>query len=338
MCQLDRATPGTRRNSVTHALGRRSAVESRAFPLLNRPDVLIQGGRKLRRVPFATRASGTIVRDVWIGPVHTLAQAYSAPTMVGKPARACRVLAIVRMRATSSPLIGHKGATTARGLERWATLATAAAIIGYGLTRRTVSGTCIAVAATPLAYRGLAGSWPSVTNGRGAHGDTRAALGGRRGIHVRESIRLEKPLEEVYRFWRQLENLPRFMTHLERVTELDDRRSHWVARGPADMRVEWDAEIINEVPNKVLGWRSLPGSDVVSAGSVNFSLVRGGRSTQVSVHLQYAPPTGRAGALLASLFGREPSQTIREDLRHLKQILEAGEIPQAVPKRSRKRG
>ena len=246
------------------------------------------------------------------------------------------MLAIVRMRATSTTLTGRKRAATASGIERWASLATATAIIGYGLTRRTVSGTAIAVAATPLAYRGLAGSWPSLTNGRGAHGDTRTALGGRRGIHVREAIRLEKPLDEVYRFWRQLENLPRFMTHLEQVTQLDDQRSHWVARGPADIRVEWDAEIINEVPNKVLGWRSLPGSDVVSAGSVNFSLVRGGRSTQVTVHLQYAPPTGRAGALLASLFGREPSQTIREDLRHLKQILEAGEIPQ-VAQRSRKR-
>ena len=196
---------------------------------------------------------------------------------------------------------------------------------------------CIAMAATPLAYRGLAGSWPAFTGNRRADGDTREALHGPRGIHVRESIRLEKPLDEVYRFWRRLENLPRFMTHLQQVTDLGDGRSHWIAKGPADIRVEWDAEIINEVPNKVLGWRSLAGADVVSAGSVNFSSVRGGRSTQLAVHLQYAPPAGRAGALLASLFGREPSQTIREDLRHLKHILEAGEIPQAVPQRPRKR-
>jgi uncharacterized membrane protein len=154
---------------------------------------------------------------------------------------------------------------------------------------------------------------------------------------VRESIRLEKPLAEVYSFWRRLENLPRFMTHLEQVTELGNGRSHWIARGPADIRVEWDAEIINEVPHKVLGWRSLPGADVASAGSVNFSSVRGGRSTQLAVHLQYAPPAGRAGALFARLFGREPSQTVREDLRHLKHMLEAGEIPQAVPQRPRKR-
>jgi uncharacterized membrane protein len=147
---------------------------------------------------------------------------------------------------------------------------------------------------------------------------------------VRESIRLEVTLEAVYRFWRRLENLPQFMTHLERVTETGEGKSHWVASGPAGLAVEWDAEIINEVENQVIAWRSLPGSDVVTAGSVNFDAVRGGRSTQVSVHLQYAPPAGKAGALVASLFGREPSQTIREDLRHFKQLLEAGEIPRAT--------
>ena len=103
-----------------------------------------------------------------------------------------------------------------------------------------------------------------------------------------------------------------------------------MAAGPAGLAVEWDAEIINEVENKLIAWRSLPGSDVVTAGSVNFDAARGGRSTQVSVHLQYAPPAGKAGALVASLFGREPSQTIREDLRHFKQLLEAGEIPRAT--------
>jgi uncharacterized membrane protein len=120
------------------------------------------------------------------------------------------------------------------------------------------------------------------------------------------------------------------MTHLDRVTETPDGKSHWVARGPAGLAVEWDAEIINEVENQVIGWRSLPGSDVVTAGSVNFNTTRGGRGTYVSVHLQYAPPAGKAGALIASLFGREPSQTIREDLRHFRQLLEAGEIPRAT--------
>ena len=100
---------------------------------------------------------------------------------------------------------------------------------------------------------------------------TLARRSGDRGIHVREAVRLEKPISEVYAFWRQLENLPRVFAHLEQVSELGNGRSHWIARGPADLGVEWDAEIINEVENKVIGWRSLPESDIVTAGSVNFA-------------------------------------------------------------------
>jgi len=215
--------------------------------------------------------------------------------------------------------------------ENWLALGTGAVLLLMAASRRSAIGGWLAVSAAPLLYRGLTGEWPAILEGAARRGNTRAALGGARGIHVRESIRLEAPIEDVYRFWRRLENLPTFMTHLDQVTEISDAKSHWVAAGPAGLAVEWDAEIINEIENKVLAWRSLPGSDVVTAGSVNFDAARGGRSTQVSVHLQYAPPAGKAGALVASLFGREPSQTIREDLRHFKQRLEAGEIPRATP-------
>jgi len=211
--------------------------------------------------------------------------------------------------------------------ESWLALGAGAVLFAIGASRRSKAGAWLAVSSVPLLYRGIAGHWPNILNGHS--NSTRAALGGDRGVHVRESARLEMPVADVYRFWRRLENLPRFMTHLEQVTETADGRSHWVAAGPAGVPVEWDAEIINEVENKVLAWRSLPGSDIVTAGSVNFESARGGRSTQVSVHLQYAPPAGKAGAFVAWLFGREPSQTIREDLRHFKQLLEAGETPRA---------
>jgi uncharacterized membrane protein len=231
----------------------------------------------------------------------------------------------LRERVAHHPSIG--------ALERVAALTTATAVVAYGLSRRTLPGVCLAAAATPLAYRGLAGDWPRVGNGHTPQTRTRAALGGDRGIHVHESVRLERPIAEVYRFWRHFENLPRFMNYLERVTDLGNGRSRWVARGPAGTRVTWDAEIINDIENKVIGWQSLPGADVVNAGSVNFDTVRNGRSTQLTVHLQYAPPAGRAGSLVAMVFGREPSQTIREDLRRLKQLLEAGEFPHAKPRR-----
>lgn len=219
---------------------------------------------------------------------------------------------------------------TVGDLERWSVLASAAMLVSYGLRRGSMTGACCVAAATPLVYRGLAGRWPA---GIEAGFDTRATLAGARGTHVRESIRLELPLGEVYRFWRRLENLPRFMSHLVAVTDLGGGRSHWTARGPAGVTVEWDAEIINQIPNRVLAWRSLPGGDVTSAGSVTFEPARAERGTQLTVTLQYAPPAGPLGRAVATLFRREPSQTIREDLRTLKQILEAGEIARAAAPR-----
>jgi uncharacterized membrane protein len=224
----------------------------------------------------------------------------------------------------------HDRTTSLSDAENWLALGSGALLLLVGASRRSVIGGLAAASSVPLLYRGIMGHWPAVANGLTRPDNTKEALGGVRGVHARETIRLEVPLADVYGFWRRLENLPRFMTHLDRVAESSDGRSHWVAIGPAGLAVEWDAEIINEVENKLIAWRSLPGSDVVSAGSVNFERVRDGRSTQVSVHLQYAPPAGKAGALIASLFGREPSQTIREDLRHFKQLLEAGEIPRAT--------
>jgi uncharacterized membrane protein len=214
-------------------------------------------------------------------------------------------------------------------VEKWLALTTGAVLLLTGASRRSAMGTCLAMSSAPLLYRGITGRWPNGKSDVDA-ADTRRALANDRGILVRESVRLEVPVAEVYRFWRRLDNLPRFMTHLARVTEAANGRSHWVAAGPASVAVEWEAEIINEIENKVVAWRSLPGSDVVTAGSVNFDPVPGGRGTQVTVRLQYDPPGGKAGALVASLFGREPSQTIREDLRHFKQLLEAGEIPRAM--------
>jgi uncharacterized membrane protein len=219
-----------------------------------------------------------------------------------------------------------------RQVENWLALGSAAALLFAGLPRRSRAGAFIAAASAPLLYRGITGRWPFGLDSF-QRGDTRSALSGERGVHVRESIRVEAEVADVYRYWRRLENLPRFMTHLDHVAEVSERTSHWVARGAGGLLVEWDAEIINEVENHVIGWRSLSHADVVTAGSVTFDAAPGGRGTQVSVHLQYAPPAGKAGAFVASLFGREPSQTIREDLRRFKQLLEAGEIPRAAAPR-----
>ena len=224
----------------------------------------------------------------------------------------------------------YNRSTSLGDAENWLALGSGVLLLLVGASRRSALGVVVAASSAPLLYRGIRGEWPALPNGLIQPDHSKRALGGKRGVHVRESIRLELPLADTYAFWRRLENLPRFMSHLDCVTEASDGTSHWVATGPAGLPVEWDAEIINEVENKVLAWRSLPGSDVVTAGSVNFDAVRAGRSTQVSVHLQYAPPAGKAGAFVASLFGRAPSQTIREDLRNFKQLVEAGEIPRAT--------
>ena len=154
--------------------------------------------------------------------------------------------------------------------------------------------------------------------------DTRQQLGGSAGVHVEESMIVNRPAAEVFRFWRNFENFPSFMRHLESVSQRDGGISHWVARGPAGTRVEWDARIINEIDDKLIAWQSIEGSTISTAGSVNFRETP--RGTEVRVHLQYSPPAGKLGAALAWLAGEEPGMQIREDLRRFKQLIETGEI------------
>jgi uncharacterized membrane protein len=150
--------------------------------------------------------------------------------------------------------------------------------------------------------------------------------GAQGGIRVSKSLAINRPAEELYRFWRQLNNLPTVMSHLRSVQRLDGARSHWVAKGLADVSVEWDAEITEDVPNQRLAWRSLQGSEVPNQGSVTFQPLPKGHGTMVRVELQYSPPGGRLSAALASLFGQEPEQQISTDLRRFKQRMETGEI------------
>jgi uncharacterized membrane protein len=227
-------------------------------------------------------------------------------------------------------------------VERWLSMLGGGMLAAYALKRRDTSGGVAALAGAALLYRGGTGHCHiyealgvstarelSYARGTGVvadrGSDTRQQLGGARGIHVEESVTINKPIAEVFRFWRNFENLPSFMQHLDSVAMRDEGISHWVAKGPAGMPVEWDARIINEVENSVIGWQSLEGSTISTAGSVHFDDTEHG--TRVRVHLQYNPPAGRLGAAVARLFGEEPSQTVREDLRRFKQLMETGEIP-----------
>lgn len=143
---------------------------------------------------------------------------------------------------------------------------------------------------------------------------------------VKKAITIARSPDEVYRFWRSFENLPRFMDNVEAIDVLDERRSHWRVKAPAGMFVEWDAEIVEDRPGQHIAWRSLEGAAVQTAGTVSFSPAPGGRGTEVKVSLRYDAPGGRVGAAAAKLFGREPGQQTGRDLRRLKQVLEVGQV------------
>lgn len=145
-------------------------------------------------------------------------------------------------------------------------------------------------------------------------------------LHVERSITIDRPPEDLYRFWHRFEALPRIMNHLISVREFAPKRSHWVARGPGGLRLEWDAEITAERPNEMIAWCSLEGADVDNAGCVRFEPARGGRGTVVRVVMDYQPPAGRLGAAVARLFGESPDQRVAVDLHRLKQLMETGEI------------
>lgn len=157
-------------------------------------------------------------------------------------------------------------------------------------------------------------------------------------IQVEKSVAVNRSPEECYAFWRNLENLPRFMQHLESVRNLDDKRSHWVAKAPAGRTVEWDAEITEDRPNEALDWRSLPGADVDNAGTVRFERGPGGRGTMVRVRMRYNPPGGALGALLAKVVMEEPNVQVQEDLRRFKRVMETGDVPTTEGQPTGRRG
>jgi uncharacterized membrane protein len=207
----------------------------------------------------------------------------------------------------------------------WVTLLLGGGFLVGAASRRSLP---LAAAAGVLLYRGVAGHWPFARflerdESEALHPAT--SVPHQTGIKVERSNVVSKSPDELYRFWRNLENLPRFMDHVVDVQERDEKRSHWKVKSVAGATFEWDAEIINEIPNELIAWRSLDGSDVDHAGSVHFEPDPHG-GTKVTVIMEYRPPVGKLGAEIARMFGAEPGQIVEQDLRRLKQLLETGEI------------
>lgn len=223
-------------------------------------------------------------------------------------------------------VIHHNGSyRNVHTIERVASVLLGGALAATGL-RKGRSGVVRMAAGAELIRRGVTGRCQvyEALGVRTAHSD--ATLPYELGVGARSAVTVKQPRERVYSFWRQVENLPHFMRHLISVVEREPGKTHWIAEGPGHRRVEWDAEVINETPGELIAWRSLPGSDVDSAGSVRFSDAPQGRGTEIRVELQYNPPAGVVGAYVARLFGREPEQEIEADLMRLKAYLECGEI------------
>ncbi|MGI4788326.1 MAG: SRPBCC family protein [Janthinobacterium lividum] len=218
--------------------------------------------------------------------------------------------------------------------ERWLTAIAGGTLATYGLIARTPVSLFMAAAGVYLVARGASGYCPAYaasgvdkSETTGTDKDAVRKKLGAVGIKVTHAVTVLKPVSELYAYWRDFTNLPHIMDHLESVTVQDGGKSHWVAKAPLGKTVAWDAEIINEVENEVIAWRSLPGADVDNAGAVTFKPGPVGRGTVVRVELSYAPPAGKAGAAVAKLLGEEPTKQLDDDLRHFKQLMETGERP-----------
>ncbi len=194
-------------------------------------------------------------------------------------------------------------------LRRWGGVAGGSALAVFGATRRSKAGAALAAAGGALVYFGV------------------TANEAEREKVARSSILLNCTREQAYRFWRDFENMPRFMRHLENITVLGDRRSRWVALGPGGRPIQWEAEIVSERENESLRWQSLPGSDLDMSGTVEFRDAPGNRGTLLMVHMRYMPKGGGLGHAIARMMGKDPSFMMRQDLRRLKALIETGEIP-----------
>lgn len=203
--------------------------------------------------------------------------------------------------------------------ERWASLVGGGALVLMGLSQRSLRGVLMAVAGGGLMYQGAA-KQSTIQKAQEAIGMTQ------QGIRVEKTVTINKPADELYRFWHNFENLPRFMKHLKSVTVYDDKRSHWIASAPLGASVEWDADILEDRENEFISWASAEGADVDNSGFVRFKPAPGDRGTEVKVVMEYNPPGGALTAAIAKLFGEEPEQQIGDELRRFKMLMETGEI------------
>ncbi|WP_298904571.1 SRPBCC family protein [uncultured Nostoc sp.] len=202
-------------------------------------------------------------------------------------------------------------------VERWGSLLGGGAMVLMGLKQGSLRGVLTALAGGGLIYQGA--------TKQSTIQQAQEAIGINQPIKIEKTVTINKPADELYRYWHNFENLPTFMKHLKSVKVHDKKRSHWVANAPLGSSVEWDAEILEDRENEFISWASVEGADVDNSGFVRFKEVSD-RGTEVKVVLEYNPPGGALGATVAKLFGEEPKQQIGDELGRFKMLMEAGEI------------
>ena len=215
--------------------------------------------------------------------------------------------------------LSNRDKTNISEAERWTALITGGAMVLRGLQSRSLKGAIMALAGGGLAYHGA-------TSEKSLPEKISEAAGLEQDIRVEKTVTISKPVEVLYSYWRDLENLPTFMNHLESVRTLDERRSHWKAKAPLGVSVEWDAEIVDDRPNELIAWTSVADADIENSGFVRFKPAPGDRGTEVKVVLEYSMPGGVLAAATAKLFGEEPEQQVGDALSKFKQLMETGEI------------
>ena len=221
--------------------------------------------------------------------------------------------------------------------ERWVSALGGGALLAYGSGQRSWNGALLMAAAGGLLHRAVTGHCQLYkvlnvnTAARSENGVTSVHHG--EGTKVEHAITIHRSPEDLYRFWRNIENLPTFMQNLESVRTLNDGRSHWVVKAPAGKTVEWDAEIHNDIENELIAWRSLKGADINHAGSVRFRELAD-NLTEVKVAMSFEPPFGRFGLEIAKLLGEDPAQQLQDDLGRFKQMMETGGSSDEIKQRS----
>lgn len=248
----------------------------------------------------------------------------------GAPACSAGLVRAIGAREVSSGLgLLSQPASTPWVWSRVAGDAMDLALLGAAARHPRAQRRHLALAAVAVAGIAAVDIWAGMQSRRHARQSVEASTP-KGVVSVDKTITINRTPDECYRFWRDFENLPRFMQHLESIEVLSDTRSRWRAKAPAGASVEWESELTVDRPGELLAWHSLPDADIDNAGTVSFKRAAGGRGTVVRVSLEYKPPGGKPAALLAKLFGEEPAQQVADELRHFKQLIETGEITTTI--------